>query len=382
VDPASGALVDLFVVIGNEASPSEGSGSPVRRRPSNLSRAVGRGSSFGGASRPASPPAAPDATSPARPPATPSATPPATPSATLSATRPATSSATPSAARRSSFAARWSSSAAGPAPDSVAGAAPAGADTGPRGRRWWVIGPVAGVVLAAAVGVPVWVALQAEAPIGGSPAGVPLAGGGAAAGTPEQAVVPESDAPLAAPAPSGGLRSAGAPSATARPGGSGKVAKGTTPAAAPVTSKPAVPGSPAPGLTGRPGTGADLALRRPVTVSGREGDAYEAAKAVDGDDSTRWSSNWSEHSWIAVDLGDIWAVSRVEVLWERSYAELYHIDVSTDGRTWRTAAGGITGAEGKVGTALGDVPARWVRVVNDRRHQERYGISLFSLGVR
>ncbi|WP_305784312.1 discoidin domain-containing protein [Symbioplanes lichenis] len=243
-------------------------------------------------------------------------------------------------------------------------------------------------MVAAAVGVPVWFALRAEAPIGGNPAGVPLAGGGAAAGTPEQPVAPSSAAPGTAGPSSGASAtdpaatgqpgpSAPGPSGPARPGVPGK-----TPAATPATSKPAAPGTPKPAVTGRPGTGADLALRRPVTVSGLEGDAYAAAKAVDGDDSTRWSSNWSENSWIAVDLGDIWSVSRVEVLWERSYAEEYHIDVSTDGRTWRTAVSGITGTEGEVGTALADVPARWVRVVNDRRHQDKYGISLFSLGVR
>ncbi|WP_306205748.1 discoidin domain-containing protein [Actinoplanes sp. RD1] len=246
-----------------------------------------------------------------------------------------------------------------------------------------MIGPAAAVVLAAAVGVPVWFALQAEAPIGGNPAGVPLTGGGAAAGTPERPVVPSSAAPLAA-APAPGASAAGAPSASAgaRPSSPGKPATGKTPGAAPATSKPASPGTPGPGATARPGTGADLALRRPVTVSGLEGDAYAAAKAVDGDDATRWSSNWSEDTWIAVDLGDTWAVSRVEVLWERSYAEEYHIDVSTDGRTWRTAVSGVAGAEGKVGTALADVPARWVRIVNDRRHQDKYGISLFSLAVR
>ena len=140
--------------------------------------------------------------------------------------------------------------------------------------------------------------------------------------------------------------------------------------------------APKPAATGRPGTGANLALNRTVRVSGSEGSAWPAAEAVDGDTTTRWSSAFAENQWIAVDLGDTWAVTQVGIVWERSYAETYHIDVSTNGTTWRTVRSGIQGAEGRATHQLTGVPARWVRIWADTRHQPKYGISLYELTVR
>ena len=52
----------------------------------------------------------------------------------------------------------------------------------------------------------------------------------------------------------------------------------------------------------------DLALGRPVVVSSGE----DAAEAVDGDYHSSWSSDKSDDEWIYVDLGQEYAVDRVE----------------------------------------------------------------------
>lgn len=80
----------------------------------------------------------------------------------------------------------------------------------------------------------------------------------------------------------------------------------------------------------------NLAFQKPVTVSSTES-AYNnyAAKATDGDPTTRWSSEWNlDPSWIAVDLEDVYTICHVNILWEWSYAKHFKVQVSKDGEDW------------------------------------------------
>ncbi len=54
----------------------------------------------------------------------------------------------------------------------------------------------------------------------------------------------------------------------------------------------------------------DRALNRPVISSSDFSSAYAASNAVDGDTSTRWSSQFSDPQWIYVDLGQPFAINR------------------------------------------------------------------------
>ncbi len=56
--------------------------------------------------------------------------------------------------------------------------------------------------------------------------------------------------------------------------------------------------------------------------------------AVDGRPETRWSSEFSDPQWLAVDLGAVVKVSRVELLWDPAFGRGYAIEVSTDGKKW------------------------------------------------
>lgn len=248
-------------------------------------------------------------------------------------------------------------------------------------RRRWVIVPAA-VLAAGAIGVPFWLAVEKAPSARSSPAGMPLSGDvgpGPVRETPQPSTspVPSAAVPTVSALPPSPVAARASASASAAAAAAAPGAAGATPKPEATTTKPKPPQA-----TGKPGTGADLALNRPVTRSGAEAAHFEATMAVDGDDTSRWGSAWKDGEWIAVNLGDVWSVSSVEVLWEHAHPSQYRIDVSTDGTTWKAAKSGIPGREGLITTSLGATPARWVRLSTERRPDSQYGVSLWSLRVR
>ncbi|MGW1060592.1 serine/threonine protein kinase [Micromonospora rubida] len=128
-------------------------------------------------------------------------------------------------------------------------------------------------------------------------------------------------------------------------------------------------------------TGRNLALGRSATASSSEGVLFGAAEAVDGDPVSRWSSGFSDPQWLIVDLGARWQISEIVLSWERAHAVRYRVEVSTDGRTWKSVYSTSTGRGGVVSVTAGQVPGRYVRVYCTQRFNE-YGYSLFELQVR
>ena len=59
-------------------------------------------------------------------------------------------------------------------------------------------------------------------------------------------------------------------------------------------------------------------------------------RAVDGSSVTRWSSEFSDPQWIAIDLGGPFSVTRVVLRWESAYSSEYQLLISDDGQNWRT----------------------------------------------
>ena len=71
---------------------------------------------------------------------------------------------------------------------------------------------------------------------------------------------------------------------------------------------------------------------------------YDATKAVDGDDATRWgSAEGARTGWLEVDLGKPAAISRV-VLMERAYPSVTEFDVEAQqpDDSWKTVVTGTT----------------------------------------
>ena len=124
----------------------------------------------------------------------------------------------------------------------------------------------------------------------------------------------------------------------------------------------------------------DLAFGKPVKASASETADLGPENAVDGDESTRWSSGFADPQWIAVDLGKTQTIRRVRLTWEDAYAAAYQIQVSPDGLAWTDVYATKTGQGGVETADFKPTPARWVRVYCTKRVTQ-FGDSLFSLEV-
>ncbi|MDX2971747.1 discoidin domain-containing protein [Kribbella solani] len=130
-------------------------------------------------------------------------------------------------------------------------------------------------------------------------------------------------------------------------------------------------------------TSADTLLSqgRPVIASSNEDDTLAAAKAIDGDSSTRWASTeGSDPQWLRVDLGQPAAVGRVKLNWEAAYAKAYRIEVSDDGTSFTTVKE-VANGNGATDDLTGlNAHGRYLRLVGTQRATS-YGYSLWELEV-
>jgi hypothetical protein len=126
-----------------------------------------------------------------------------------------------------------------------------------------------------------------------------------------------------------------------------------------------------------------LAMKKPATASSVvtiNGESFPAEYAVDGNRSTRWSSEFSDPQWIAIDLGQATAISRVELMWEAAFARSYTLEVSTDSQTWTEVYKTDKGSGGLETIRFNSTQARWVRL-NCKRRATPYGYSLYEIRV-
>ncbi|MFD9520756.1 discoidin domain-containing protein [Streptomyces sp. NPDC059979] len=134
-----------------------------------------------------------------------------------------------------------------------------------------------------------------------------------------------------------------------------------------------------PGSTTAQAAPALLSQGKPATASSIEGAGTPASAAVDGDNGTRWSSQFADPQWIQVDLGAPAQLSQVVLRWETAHAKAYRIELSTDGSAWTTA---YSTAAGPGGVQTLDVTgtARYVRVYGTQR-ATAWGYSLWEFQV-
>ncbi|WP_405496017.1 discoidin domain-containing protein [Streptomyces sp. NBC_00096] len=122
-----------------------------------------------------------------------------------------------------------------------------------------------------------------------------------------------------------------------------------------------------------------LSQGKPATASSTEGAGTPASAAVDGDNGTRWSSQFADPQWIQVDLGAAAQLSQVVLRWETAAAKAYRVELSTDGTNWSTA---YSTANSTGGVQTHDITgtARYVRVYGTQR-TTGYGYSLWEFQV-
>lgn len=127
-------------------------------------------------------------------------------------------------------------------------------------------------------------------------------------------------------------------------------------------------------------SGTNLAKDKNVSQSGSESTAMSASKAVDGNSGTRWSSNFEDDAWMAVDLGKTYTVSKVVLNWEGAYGKSYKIQTSTDGIDWTTVKNVTNGKGGVETVTFTATKARYVRMQGVERALP-YGYSLWEMEV-
>lgn len=124
--------------------------------------------------------------------------------------------------------------------------------------------------------------------------------------------------------------------------------------------------------------GPDLVPKGKATSSGDETKDFPASAAGDGDPETRWSSPAEDDAWWQVELKRPVRLGRVSLHWQDAYAAAYRIEVSTDGKRWRTAATVRDGKGGRESVRMDAKDVRFVRVQGEKRGT-RFGYSLWGV---
>ncbi|MFD5908078.1 beta-N-acetylglucosaminidase domain-containing protein [Streptomyces massasporeus] len=126
-----------------------------------------------------------------------------------------------------------------------------------------------------------------------------------------------------------------------------------------------------------PTGGPDLARTGTARSSGDETPDFPASAANDGDPETRWSSPVDDGAWWQVELARPARLGRVALHWQDAHPSSYRVQVSPDGRRWRTAATVRDSGGGRDNVPMDERDVRFVRVQGDKR-ATAYGYSLWS----
>jgi hypothetical protein len=128
------------------------------------------------------------------------------------------------------------------------------------------------------------------------------------------------------------------------------------------------------------GTPVNLSRNARATASYQDG-SYLAVNAVDGNPSSRWSTDHSNdpNAWLQVDLGGTYNVSTVVLNWETAYGKAYKTQISDDGSHW-TDVYSTTAGRGGVETVAVGRTTRYVRMKGVTPNTQ-WGYSLWEFEV-
>ncbi|MCU4163738.1 family 16 glycosylhydrolase [Carboxylicivirga caseinilyticus] len=126
-------------------------------------------------------------------------------------------------------------------------------------------------------------------------------------------------------------------------------------------------------------TSDNLALNKPAYASSQENASYAPAYCVDGDESTRWASNWNQPEWVYVDLQKSYNINQVILKWQYAHASAYEIQVSDNAVNWNTIYTETSG-DGETDDISLSGTGRYLRILCNQRNTQ-WGFSLFELEV-
>lgn len=127
-----------------------------------------------------------------------------------------------------------------------------------------------------------------------------------------------------------------------------------------------------------PVDGTDVARTGRAESSADETPDFPASAANDGDAQTRWSSPAEDDAWWQVELDRPVRLGKVDLHWQDAHASAYRVEVSEDGRAWRTAAEVRDSRGGHETVRMDEPDVRHIRVQGEQR-ATRYGYSLWSV---
>ncbi|MDD5688217.1 MAG: discoidin domain-containing protein [Elusimicrobia bacterium] len=101
-------------------------------------------------------------------------------------------------------------------------------------------------------------------------------------------------------------------------------------------------------VSGQTTTQGNIAIGKTATASSEEGAGLEATKAVDGNVSTRWSSQFSDPQWLRIDLVNTYNITQVVLRWQDAgaYGRDYQLQVSSNDINWTAIYTKVNGTGG------------------------------------
>ncbi|MBN1410790.1 MAG: discoidin domain-containing protein [Spirochaetales bacterium] len=127
----------------------------------------------------------------------------------------------------------------------------------------------------------------------------------------------------------------------------------------------------------------NLALNRAATASSVQvdynGENFSPSKAVDGNTSSRWASEWSDPQWLMVDMGSTQTIDTAVIFWEGAAAYAYTVEISSNSNgPWTVCKSMTNGGGGWYTLEFPRQTGRYVRIYGTIRASE-YGYSIFEL---
>lgn len=123
----------------------------------------------------------------------------------------------------------------------------------------------------------------------------------------------------------------------------------------------------------------NLALKKKVTYSSAESLDYIGENAVDGNNSSRWSSQFSDPQTYMIDLGAQQEFNQIRITWEAAYGKEYIIETSNDASIWKKVVDQKNGG-GNIEKWNVKENARYIRLTGTKRATV-YGYSIYEFEV-
>lgn len=115
------------------------------------------------------------------------------------------------------------------------------------------------------------------------------------------------------------------------------------------------------------------------SVQGNE-QMLEGENTIDGNHSSRWSSEWSDPQWIYYDFGTPRTFDFITILWESAYGKKYEVQVAQDPANWKTVFKEENGDGDEDSIYVGRQESRYLRILGLNRGTG-WGYSIYELKV-